>query len=175
MGGIHESDKRGCDLSPRKASGDGRRAHSRETGDTQEADAWGLQLLGAFTRGPRERPQPPGDKQRSPQVLLTPSYLQKRLPECSLKVTGAFVHLRLSGDVSIRLALSGGFSPNPKKGRGVRKGRADRKGFRQTNTGPGSQTKRHAVTTLVTKRDLLENSFPGGILSLGPWNAPEQF
>lgn len=66
--------------------------HSGDRGDTREADVWGLQLLGAFTQGPRERPWTPGDKQRSPQVPLTPSCLQKRLPECSLKVTGAFVH-----------------------------------------------------------------------------------
>lgn len=70
------------------------------------------------------------------------------------------------------LALSGGFSPNPGKGRGVIKGRVDRKGFRQTNMGLGSRTKKDAVTTLVTKRDLLENSFSRRDLEFGPLECP---
>ena len=76
-------------------SASGKPQETADRGDTREADAWGLQLLGAFTRGPRGRPQTPGDKQRSPQVLLTPSCLQKRLPACSLKVTGAFVYFSI--------------------------------------------------------------------------------
>lgn len=58
------------------------------------------------------------------------------------------------------------------------KGRAGRTGpGLQANSRPGSldMNAEWCSHNTVTKRDLLENSFPRGIMSFVPWNAPEQF
>lgn len=59
---------------------------------------------------------------------------------------------------------------------GVDKGRADRTSF-LANTWPGSldMNGERCSHNTVTKRDLLENFFPRGVMSSVPWNAPEQF
>lgn len=80
---------------PGKASGDGRQRRHSGGGRLGSTTPGSI-----YMRTKREATDSRRQAEISP-ILLTPSCLQKRLPECSLKVTGAFVRFQKK-EVSIR-------------------------------------------------------------------------
>lgn len=161
--------RHGCDRSPRKG------LRRRQTGETLGRRTPGVynswERLHEDQEGGHGLQETSRDLPNSPHPKLSPEEAACVLIEgdrsiCMFSEEGSLHQTWLLLEV---------FLPIPGRVGGVRKGRVDRKGFRQTNTGPGSRTKKDAVTTLVTKGTFWKILFPGGILSLGPWNAPEQF